>query len=132
LDKRTSLLFVTAEFSVSAERLASGGLVVHVQGQVDLYVAPDLKERLLDALERGDGRIVVDVTESTFLDSTALSTLFSAHRRARRRGGRVVLVNTSSEIARTLSITGLDAILDVVETLAEARVRLDSGSGQPR
>jgi anti-sigma B factor antagonist len=117
---------VTAEFSVSAEKLATGGLVVHVQGQVDLYAAPDLKARLLDALDRADGRIVVDVTESTFLDSTALSTLFSAHRRARRRGGRVVLVNTSQEIARTLSITGLDAILDVVETMPEARVLLDS------
>jgi anti-anti-sigma regulatory factor len=41
---------VTAEFSVSAEQLATGGLVVHVQGQVDLYAAPDLKARLLDAI----------------------------------------------------------------------------------
>jgi len=117
---------VTAEFSVSAERLATGGLVVHVQGQVDLYAAPDLKARLLDALDRADGRIIVDVTESTFLDTSALSTLFSAHRRARRRGGRVVLVNTSDAIARTLSITGLDAILDVVESVPEARAVLDS------
>ena len=111
---------------MSAEQLATGGLVVHVQGQVDLYAAPDLKARLLDALDRADGRIVVDVTASTFLDSSALSTLFSAHRRARRRGGRVVLVNTSDAIARTLSITGLDAILDVVESVPEARALLDS------
>jgi anti-sigma B factor antagonist len=117
---------VTAEFSVSAERLASGGLVVHVQGQVDLYVAPDLKQRLLDAIDRADGRVIVDVTASTFLDSTALSTLFSAHRRASRRGGRVVLVNTNEDIARTLSITGLDAILDVVDSEAEARALLDA------
>jgi anti-sigma B factor antagonist len=121
---------VTADFSVSAEELASGGLVVNVHGQVDLYAAPDLKARLLDALDRADGHIVVDVTESTFLDSTAISTLLSAHRRAARRGGRVVLVNTSHEIARTLSITGLDAILDVVETLDEAQALMDSG--QPR
>ena len=111
---------------MSAERIASGGLVVHVQGQVDLYVAPDLKERLLDAIDRADGRVVVDVTGSTFLDSTALSTLFSAHRRAQRRGGRVVLVNTSDDIARTLSITGLDAILHVVESRAEARALLEA------
>ena len=117
---------MTADFSVSAEELASDELVVHVQDQVDLYVAPDLKARLLDALDRAEGRIIVDVTESTFLDSTALSTLFSAHRRARRRGGRVVLVNTSDEIARTLSITGLDAILDVVESVPQARALLDS------
>jgi anti-sigma B factor antagonist len=121
---------VTAEFSVSAEQLASGGLVVSVQGQVDLYVAPDLKERLLDAIDRADGRVVVDVTGSTFLDSTALSTLFSAHRRARRRGGRVVLVNTSEEIARTLSITGLDAILDVVDSVEEGLALLDGGQSR--
>jgi anti-sigma B factor antagonist len=121
---------VTTEFSVSAEKLASGGLVVSVQGQVDLYAAPDLKARLIDALDRGDGRVVVDVTESTFLDSTAVSTLLSAHRRAQRRGGHVVLVSTSDEIARTLSITGLDGILDVVESIDEARALLDSG--QPR
>jgi anti-sigma B factor antagonist len=120
------LVDVTADFSVSAEKLAGGGLVVNVQGQVDLYAAPDLKARLLDALERADGRIVVDVTASTFLDSTAVSTLLSAHRRAQRRGGRVVLVNTSDEIARTLSITGLDAILDVVETVDQARALVDS------
>jgi anti-sigma B factor antagonist len=119
---------VTAEFSVSAEDLANGGLVVHVQGQVDLYVAPDLKERLVEAIDRADGRVIVDVTGSTFLDSTAVSTLVSAHRRAARRGGRVVLVNTSDAIARTLSITGLDGMLDVVDSVAEARALLDGGS----
>ena len=115
---------------MSAEDLANGGLVVHVQGQVDLYVASDLKERLVEAIDRAEGRVIVDVTGSTFLDSTAVSTLVSAHRRATRRGGRVVLVSTSDEIARTLSITGLDGILDVVGSVAQARTLLDGNQSR--
>lgn len=94
--------------------------MVEVQGQVDLYATPDLKALLVDALDGGGGRIVVDLTHSTFLDSSALTALFSAHRRAERVGGHVVLVNTNRDIARTLAVTGLDAILDVVGSVAEA------------
>jgi anti-sigma B factor antagonist len=117
---------VTTKFTASADRLPGGGRVVHVRGQVDLYAAPDLKAALLDALERGGGRVVVDLTGSTFLDSSALSALLSAHRRAQRLGGRVVLVNTDRDIARTLGISGLDGLLEVAETVEDARELLDA------
>jgi anti-sigma B factor antagonist len=117
---------VAVEFSASADTLPGGGRVVHVHGQVDLYAAPDLKALLFDAVEEAEGRLVVDLTSSTFLDSSALSALFSAHRRARRRGGRVVLVNTDDRIDQTLEITGLDAMLAVVDSVEEACEVLES------
>jgi anti-sigma B factor antagonist len=61
-------------------------------------------------IEHG-GRVVLDLTATTFVDSTGLAVLVAAHRRAERLGGRVVVVNVDPEIARLLKITGLDTIL---------------------
>jgi anti-sigma B factor antagonist len=101
-------------------QIDGGGCVVHVRGEVDLYAAPELKETLAEAARRGDGRLVVDLTEATFMDSSALSALLSARRRAQALGGRVVLVNTNSAIAQTLATTGLDGILEIAGSPAEA------------
>lgn len=107
-------------YGARTAELDGGGRVVHVRGEVDLYSAPELKETLVDAARLGAGRLVIDLTEATFMDSSALSALLSARRRAQSLGGRVVLVNTNPAIAQTLATTGLDGILQIAASAAEA------------
>jgi anti-sigma B factor antagonist len=85
--------------------------VVAVEGPMDLYAAPELKAMLAVQLADHAGRLVLDLTATTFVDSTGLAVLVAAHRRAERLGGRLVVVNVDDEIARLLTITGLDTIL---------------------
>ena len=109
-----------AEFALSEESLGDGRHVVAVRGEIDLFTAPELKKTLADAIENGASRVVVDLSETTFLDSTALGVLIGAVKRLRTRDGQLVIVNTDANIAKTFEITGLDQIFTI---LGDARRR---------
>ena len=105
-----------AEFALSEESLGEGRHVVAVRGEIDLFTAPELKAALGDALEAGKTKIVVDLTQTTFLDSTALGVLIGAVKRLRSRDGQLVIVNTDANIAKTFEITGLDQIFTILDS----------------
>jgi anti-sigma B factor antagonist len=81
---------------------------LEVQGELDLAVAPWLRDQLDALYVGGASSVVVDLTDATFLDSTALGVLVSAMNRSRERGGRVHLIVQEPQILRVLTITGLE------------------------
>jgi anti-sigma B factor antagonist len=108
------------EFSLTQESIDDERQVVAVAGEIDLFTAPELKQALADAVESGRSRIVVDLTNTTFLDSTALGVLIGAVKRLRSRDGILTIVNTDPNIAKTFEITGLDQIFTIRPTRDEA------------
>lgn len=103
------------DFDVAVEAHPDGVAVVAVQGEVDLFTAPELKTAAQGAIDEGASRLVVDLTATRFLDSTALGVLIGLVKRV-RPDGDVVIVNTEPSTAKTLAITGLDSVFTVVET----------------
>ena len=82
-------------FSVSSERLDDELGVVVLSGEVDIFTAPQFKECLLELLDSGVKRLVVDLSEVTFIDSTALGVLIGGVRRVHGAGGMMTIVVTS-------------------------------------
>jgi anti-sigma B factor antagonist len=80
---------------------------LEVDGELDLAVAPWLHDQLDALFVGGAASIVVDQSEATFLDSTALGVLVGAMNRCHERGGRAHLVVAEPQILRVLTITGL-------------------------
>ncbi len=115
-----------AEFALSEESLGEGRHVVAVRGEIDLFTAPELKKMLADAIEGGKTRIVVDLSDTTFLDSTALGVLIGAVKRLRSRDGVLVIVNVDPNIAKTFEITGLDQIFTILPERDAAVSALDA------
>jgi anti-sigma B factor antagonist len=118
------------EFAVSEESLDAQRHLVAVRGEIDLFTAPELKQVLTEAVEQGKSRVVVDLSETTFLDSTALGVLIGAVKRLRSREGALAIVNTDTNIAKTFEITGLDQVFTILPTRDEALRALD-GAGAP-
>src|SRR5690348_9800269 len=116
------------EFSLTTDSIDEHRHVVAVTGEIDLFTAPELKSALSEALESGHTRIVVDLTETSFLDSTALGVLIGAVKRLRSRDGALVIVNVDQNIAKTFEITGLDQIFTIVGTREDAVAALDQAS----
>jgi anti-sigma B factor antagonist len=116
------------EFSLTQEPIDDERHVVAVAGEIDLFTAPELKSALGDAVESGRSRIVVDLTQTTFLDSTALGVLIGAVKRLRSRDGVLTIVNIDPNIAKTFEITGLDQIFTIRPTREEAIDALGAGS----
>jgi anti-sigma B factor antagonist len=113
------------EFALNQEPAGEATSVVAVRGEIDLFTAPELKSALGEAIEAGTTRIVVDLSDTTFLDSTALGVLIGTVKRLRARDGRLTIVNTDQNIAKTFEITGLDQIFTIRGSRDEALAALD-------
>lgn len=108
-----------ADFAVNPQS-ANGLLIVEVAGEVDLFTAPELKTAITEGIDGGSKKVVIDLTETTFVDSTALGVLIGAVKRLRAAEGGLTIVNSDENIARTFEITGLDQILSIYATRDEA------------
>jgi anti-sigma B factor antagonist len=94
--------------------------VLAVRGEIDVATAPELRERLLALAEHDRTIVVVDLTDVSFVDSTALGVLVSSVKRLRRNGGDLRLVVTEPHIAKVLAITGLTEVFRTYTTTGEA------------
>lgn len=84
--------------------------LVSLIGEMDLRAAADLREALLKALADGDGTVVLDMSELTFIDSTIISVLIMARKRADASGGEVRMRAVPARVQRILAITGIDSL----------------------
>ena len=114
------------EFSVQTEQLGEGTHVIALAGEVDLYTAPELKQELLNAIGDGAKEVVVDFSETTFIDSTTLGVLVGGVKRLRPNGGRLSIVCSDPNITKIFEITGLDRVFPIYPTRADALDSLDS------
>lgn len=94
---------------------------VVLDGEVDVYTAPRLKEELVSAIEGGCANVIVDLERVGFIDSSGLGVLVSALRRARERDGVVRVVCTRDNILKIFRITGLDKVFPIFGDVAEAK-----------
>jgi anti-sigma B factor antagonist len=94
--------------------------VVSAQGEVDVFTAPGLDTELDALIAAGSARLVVDLSEVAFLDSTGLGVLVKALKHAREAGGWLHLVVTSDRIRKIFEITGLDASIPIFDTAQDA------------
>jgi anti-sigma B factor antagonist len=88
---------------------AAGAHVVEVAGVLDVNAAPDLKETLETAIERGTSSVVVDLDEVTFIDSTAIGVLLAARQRLGRSGRTLEIVCMERNVVRVLQIVGMES-----------------------
>ena len=93
-----------------------GAVRVALSGELDVATAPSVEERLVE-LEGGAERIVLDLRELSFIDSTGLSLLINTDSRARKAGRAVTIVAAGGTPRRLLETTGLVGRLDVVEAI---------------
>ena len=100
-----------------------GWAVLSVQGEVDVYTAPRLRERLIELVEGGARHVVVDLSRVEFLDSTGLGVLVGALKRLRAVNGTLGLVCAHERLLKIFRITALDrvfALYDTVEAATQA------------
>jgi anti-sigma B factor antagonist len=109
---------------LSVETVGEAGIVVRLGGELDLYNAPQVREALLEACKQARGRVIVDLGEVEFIDSTALGVLIEARTKLENRSG-FLLAAPGLETRRALQISGLDrhfAVHDTVPAALEASV----------
>lgn len=108
---------------VLGSRNENGWAVLEVQGEVDLYTSSQLRDAILGLTEEGESRIVVDLNNVSFMDSSGLGVLVAGLKRARERGGELALVFGEGSVQKVLGITGLDKVFPTNRSVGEATGR---------
>jgi anti-sigma B factor antagonist len=95
-------------------------MVVDVKGEVDVYTAPKLREKIVDLVTQGSHEIIVNLEGVEFLDSTGLGVLVGGLKRVKSHDGTMALVCTKPKILKVFSITGLSKVFPIFDTVQEA------------
>lgn len=95
--------------------------IIEVGGEIDVYTAPRLREAIVAAVDAGHSRLIIDVGQVDFLDSTGLGVLVGALKRVRAEDGSLDIVCTQERILKIFQITGLDKVFGLHATIDEAR-----------
>ncbi len=114
-----------AAFGVEVTSAISATAVVAVRGEADLHTAQELRAAINDAIDGGATSLVVDLSETTFIDSMTLGVLLGAVKRLRPIGGHVSVVCSDANIRRIFEITLLDRVFTLYrsrETALDAEV----------
>ena len=108
------------DLRTKSELFDDGTYVVTVSGELDLYSAPQLESELAGLDQNNVQRVVVDLTECEFIDSTALALLVTANKRLGAAQDRFAIVTADRNIRKIFEITGLDRVLTIHQTRAVA------------
>src|SRR5919204_1806091 len=118
-------------FDINTEQLGDSTYVISLAGEVDLYTAPEFKQQLLEVIGRGAKQVVVDFSNTTFIDSTTLGVLVGGVKRLRTNDGQLSLVCNDRNITKIFEITGLDRVFTIYPTRNEALEQISSSSRPP-
>ena len=103
-----------------ATEVVEGATIIAVGGEIDVYTAPKLRDKITELVADGTYDIIVDMEAVEFLDSTGLGVLVGALNRVRAQDGSLALVLTQERILKIFEITGLRKVFPIHATVAEA------------
>ncbi len=95
-------------------------MVLRLDGEVDVYTAPKLKSRLIDLVDQGKFKIVVDLEKVAFMDSSGLGVLVGGLKRVRSHDGSISLICSQENILKIFRITGLVKIFPIFDNEGQA------------
>lgn len=101
-------------------RTVGSRTVLEVGGEIDVYTASALREKLVALVEGGSKAIIVDLAHVEFLDSTGLGVLVGGLKRMRGIGGEFLLVCDQERLLKIFRITGLDRVFTMHESVEAA------------
>ena len=109
------------EIDIKVETRTSGEwAIVDVEGEVDVFTAPKLREQIIALLTDGKDHIVVNLEKVDFMDSTGLGVLVGGLKRVKEKEGRLALAGAHGTVLRVLSVTGLNSVFPLHETVEQA------------
>jgi len=95
-------------------------VIVVAQGDVTLAESPEFHQELVDLCESAPGRLIIDLSNVAYMDSSGVGSLVDIYRKVRSRGGKMALVGLTEAVRSLFEITKLDSFFSIYSTQQEA------------
>jgi anti-sigma B factor antagonist len=115
------------EFCITARELDQRTSMISVEGELDLSTAPRLKWLLLDSLHEGRDQLIVDLSLTTFMDSTALGVLVAVKRKL-EPSARMAIACSRENVLKIFELSGMDAAFEIFPTVEQAQAHAQQAS----
>ncbi len=109
----------TEQLEIFTETL-DGGTIVRPVGDIDLSGAPALRQELKQAQEAAPDRVIVDLSEVPYMDSSGLATLVEAMQIARKNQGTLIICALQAKVRSIFEIARLDMVFKIADTREDA------------
>ncbi len=105
---------------VKAIRWTGKTAVIDVSGDIDMTSSPAFQDSLMDVLAEGPARVVVNLADVPFMDSSGVATLVKVYRKARSTGASMALAALGERVRGIFEVTKLDSFFETHQTVKEA------------
>lgn len=95
-------------------------VVVDVEGQLIVGNRQELKQKVLDDLENGERKFLIDFAQTGYIDSSGLGVLVSLSKKIREHGGELRLADLNDDLQTLFELTKLDTLFQISETRERA------------
>ena len=106
--------------SFNLTKKKTGVMMVGVDGQLIVGNRQELKQKVLDALDGGTNKFVIDFTKTGHIDSSGLGVLVSLSKKIREQGGDLRLAGLNDDLQTLFELTKLDTLFSIAKTPEEA------------
>jgi anti-sigma B factor antagonist len=105
--------------TIRSEDLANGWVSIAVEGEVDLATVDHLQAAIDEVYDQAEKALVVDLTASSFMDSTGLKTLVMSHRRFDGAGRGFAIAVSGGPVSRLIDLSGVNSSIRTVGSVSE-------------
>lgn len=96
------------------------GVLLQLTGEIDLSCSPMLRQAILDELDHQPDRIVIDLNDVTYMDSSGVATLVEGLQRLKKTGGKLYLCQLQPRVRSIFEISRLDSVFTLMDDLEAA------------
>ena len=112
------------EFKI--DKLENHTLIQVLEEKLDTHIAPALKSELVLISGNGEKNIILDLSKCRYCDSSGLSAILVANRLCKNASGTFVLTGLSEAVERLITISQLDTVLNITQSVGDAVKLLQS------
>lgn len=99
--------------------------ILEVSGELDFHSTPQLREKMQEMADKQQGKIVVNLKQVSYIDSSGLATFVELLQKVKRYNGKLILADLAPAVRGVFEIAKLDSVFELVGTQDEALARLN-------
>ncbi|MDH4129255.1 MAG: STAS domain-containing protein [Spirochaetota bacterium] len=105
---------------IQTRDLKNNIIVLDINGEIDLYNAPEIKKKIKEQMDEGKNNVIVNLDKVSYVDSSGIGVLISSLSQLKKVGGGLKIINVYASVKKVFELTKLTSFFEIFESEEEA------------